>query len=431
VDDLHTQADPRSSRAIREQDHRYIARPTRRIPLVIATGQGATLVDVDGRRFIDLTSGWNVANTGWNHPHVVAAVRGQLAVGAFAPPWCSHPGRPRYGRELSDWLGGEWAAWCGASGSEAVEAALKIARRATGRHPVVGFAHAYHGGTLGSMLAGGVPALHGVDLPPGPYHRHAPMPDPLRGADHDYARLAREVILADPAPAAVLLEPLFTNPGVISGGTEFYESVARAATEAGALVVVDEIGTGFGRTGRRFGFQHTTLTPDIVVIGKAMASGMVPMSAALMKPDLAAAITGPGFSATFAWIPLACAAATATLTVLDEENLVERCAQLGARARALLTPLVSQCEHVAAVRGQGLEIGIELVTPQGDPIAPDTIELLLQRLLMRGVFAESSAYTSTLLIMPPLIILEDQLDGALRIVMEEISAMPTGSPAGG
>lgn len=415
--------DADQSSVLVDRDRRHVARPTRRIPVVVEGGHGAVLVDVDGRELIDLTSGWNVVNTGWNHPRVVAAVRRQAEAGAFAPPWCSHRGRVDYADRLAGWLGGEWLAWCGAGGSEAVEAALKIARLATGRQPVVGFDQAYHGGTLGSMLAGGVPGRPGRYVPADGVHRHAPIPDPVRGGDLDYAALARATILADPAPAAVLLEPLFTNPGVLAGTDAFYRAVTDATAAAGALLIVDEIGTGFGRTGRRFGHQHTALRPDILVTGKAMASGAVPMSAALIRPELAAAVAGPGFSVTFGWTPLACAAAATTLDVIEDEGLVERSRVLGARALELLRPLAAGCAHVAAVRGQGLEIGVELVTADRAPVSWSTLSLLTERLLARGVFAEPSSYTSTLLIMPPLVIEESQLDRALAVVAEEVARL--------
>jgi 4-aminobutyrate aminotransferase-like enzyme len=414
---------PPESAALVEEDRRRLARPTRRIPLVVEGGRGATLCDVDGRELVDLTSGWNVANTGWNHPRVNAAVARQLETGAFAPPWCSHRGRVRYARRLADWIGGDWLAWCGAGGTEAVEAALKIARRATGRHAVVGVEQAYHGGTLGSMLAGGVPGVQGVYLPGDELHRHAPMPDLVRGPTRDYGALMREVILAEPHAAAVLVEPLFTNPGVLAGPPDFYRAISEAVEATGALLIVDEVGTGYGRTGRRLGFEHTSLRPDIVVLGKAMASGAVPMSAALIRPELAGAVSGPGFSATFGWTPLACAAAEATLDVIEDERLVERAHVLGERARRTLAPLVTRCEHVAAVRGWGLEIGVELVSPDGRPAGWSTMSVLADRLLARGVFAEPSSFTSTLLIMPPLVIPEPDLERALSVVVDEVAEL--------
>lgn len=409
--------------AIAGRDRKAVARPTDRIPIAVAGGEGAHLLDADGRRVLDLTSGWNVANTGWNHPRVVEAVRRQASELCFAPPWSTHEGRPHIAERMSELLGGGFTALCGATGSEAVEAALKVARRATGRHAVVGFTEAYHGGTLGAMLAGGVPQLRGVDLPPDEWHRHAPIPDALRADGRDYSALAYEIITTGPAPAAVLLEPVFTNPGVLMGEPDFYAAIERAAREVGALVIMDEVGTGFGRTGRMFGFENWPIRPDIVVVAKALTSGAVPMAGAVLRNGLADAVSGPGFSSTFGWTPLACAAADATLDVITEEDLVGRAAKLGERARERLAPLVEDVPHVAAVRGRGLEMGIELVGVDGAPLSRPPLEALTRALLARGLFAEPSAYTSTLLLMPPLVIEEGEWDAALDIVAEAIGAM--------
>lgn len=421
IDDLLGTSSASSNLA--DRDRRYVARPTTRIPVAVEGGHGPFLIDADGRRLLDLTAGWNVANTGWNHPRVVEAVVAQASQLPFAPPWCTHDGRSRVAERLSGMLGGGYKALCGATGSEAVEAALKVARRATGRQAVIGFTQAYHGGTLGAMQAGGVPELQGVDVPATEYHRHVPIPDMLRADGRDYAALVRESLRQSPAPAAILLEPVFTNPGVISGDDAFYRAVQEGAREVGALVIVDEVGTGFGRTGRDFGYQHRGLDPDIVVVAKALTSGAVPMAGALLREELASAVAGPGFSSTFGWTPIACAAALASLDVIRDEGLTERAAVLGARALERLAPLVDRVPAVADVRGLGLEIGIEFTDGEGRPFARPPMENLTSRLLRRGIFAEPSAYTSTLLLMPTLVIEDDQWSSALDAIAEEIEAM--------
>lgn len=408
---------------IANRDRRAVARPTTRIPVVVAGGSGATLRDADGREVTDLTSGWNVANTGWNHPHVIEAVRRQASEYTFAPPWCTHEGRVTVAERLQALVGFDAATLCVTSGSEAVEAALKVARRATGRHAVVGFSEAYHGGTLGAMLAGGVPQFAGVDLPADAWHRKAPIPDAYRAQGRDYAELARQAILAEPLPAAVLLEPVFTNPGVIHGDAHFYRTIRETADQVGALVIMDEVGTGFGRTGEWFGYQLWDIQPDIIAVAKALSSGSVPMAGAVIRRELVEAVAGPGFSSTFGWTPLATAAAHASLDVLEREELVARAADLGANALRQLEDLLAGCDHVAAIRGKGLELGIEVVTADGAPVPRPPIERMTARLLERGVFAEPSAYTSTLLIMPPLVITDDELGRALEIVAEEIAAL--------
>lgn len=413
------------SHDIATRDLQWVARPSRRIPLAVASAKGSVLIDADGREVIDLTSGWNVCNVGWNHPRIIEAIKRQASELPFAPPWCTHDGRPSVAERMSNLLGGGFAALCGSNGSESVEAALKVARRATGRHATVGFTEAYHGGTLGAMLAGGVPSLHGVDLPKDEWHRHAPIPDRLRASERNYGDLAREVILREPKPAAVLLEPVFTNPGVLAGDEHFYKSIAEAANACGALIIIDEIGTGFGRTGSMFGFQQWPIKPDIVVVAKAISSGAVPMAGALIRSDLVKFVAGAGFSSTFGWTPLACAAANATLDVIEEEALVPRAKELGKMAAERLRPLINEVAHVADVREYGLEIGVELVKPDGTPVSFNTIINLARGLLGRGVFAEPSSYTSTLLIMPPLSIPEEQLRHALDIVDESVKSMDT------
>lgn len=409
------------SYTLTEQDARLIARPSPRVPLMVDQGRGALLKDVDGREVIDLTSGWNVVNVGWNHPRVVEATLQATLRSTYAPPWCSHPGRIEYARRLTNWVGDEWVVWCGVGGSEAIEAAIKIARRATGRQAIVGFEHAYHGATLTSMLAGGRKGDDLVGITADEKHRLCPLPDSVRGDPTSYPGLLRKAVLAGEPPAAVMLEPVFTNPGVIYGIDDFYLTLQDAGRISAALIIVDEIGTGFGRTGKHFAFQHWDLQPDMVVIGKAITSGAVPMSAVLLRPELAEAVAGPAFSSTYGWTPPACAAAAMTLTVIDDEDLVAGAASLGQQALEILRPLVNQHDHVAAVRGKGLEIGVELVTADGTPDW-EQMRRLTRRLLARGVFAESSSYTSTLLLMPPLVISEDQLIQALSIVGEEVAA---------
>ena len=223
---------------------------------------------------------------------------------------------------------------------------------------------------------------------------------------------------------------MFTNPGVLYGNDEFYRGVAEATRQAGALLIADEVGTGFGRTGKMFAFEQWGLAPDIVTVAKALSSGAVPMAGAVMRFHLATAVSGPGFSSTFGWTPLACAAAHATLDVIAEEGLVARARELGVRAMKQLQPLAEQCPHVAAVRGIGLEMGIEIVDAANNPIPRPQVEPLLQRLMERGVFAEPSAYTSTLLLMPPLVIGEAQLDHALTVVSEEVARFKPGAEPG-
>jgi 4-aminobutyrate aminotransferase len=374
-------------------------------PPTVVGAEGVYLRTAEGASLLDLTSGWNVANVGWRHPHVVAAAARQLAELPHAPNWCPTPVRERLADALSERLGGRFQPVAACTGAEAVEVALKIARRVTGRHAVVGFRESYHGSTLGALAAGGVEPARTADLGPSPLFRLAPIPDEGRADPRELAEGIRAAILQDPPAAAVLVEPVFTNPGVFPLKGPVLEAVQSAAREAGALLIADEVGTGLGRCGRFLASDVVGLDPDVVVLGKALGGAVAPISAVLLKAEHPRPPFGPAFDSTFAWMPFACAAALATLEVLDGEDLAARAEALGRDGRARLEDRLGGVAGVAAVRGAGLEMGIELVRPDGSP-AHDLRRPVKEALLQRGIFAEFSRYTATLLVMPPLVIPE-------------------------
>jgi 4-aminobutyrate aminotransferase-like enzyme len=405
-----------------DRDRSTIIRGSARIPFALATASGAIITDVDGNNFIDLTSGWNVANIGWNNSAVRESVYAQLAELPFAPSWCSHWGKIRYAESLLENFDAKenFACWAGCGGSEAIEAALKIARKSTGRKVVIGFSEAYHGGTLGAMLAGGIEHFHdigGMECS----HRHIRFPYPADDNETDWIGFATKTIRAAPLPAAVLLEAVFTNPGVIVPSANFLNAIQSTAREVGALVIVDEIGTGFGRCGSMFAYTRMGLNPDIIVLGKAMTAGVVPMSAAVVRKDILAEVKGSGLDSTYGWTPLACAAAQANLSVIRCENLCERASDVGESLVARFKRDLAKTKLVSSVRGLGLEIGIEMQWKGGQIAPQQRMRELLDRLRKRGVFAESSRFTSTLMIMPPLNIDLAILENAVQIVIEEIA----------
>lgn len=386
-------------------------------PPTVVAAEGARLRTDDGRSLLDLTSGWNVANVGWQHPAVVAAAARQLSELPYAPSWCPTPVRDRLAGALSDRLEGRFQALYAVTGAEAVEVALKAARRVTGRHAVVGFRESYHGSTLGALAAGGVEPARTADLGPSPLFRLAPIPDALRTTPDALAAEIRRTILADPLPAAVLLEPVFTNPGVLPLAPMVRDAVVAATREAGALLVADEVGTGVGRCGGFLASDVVGLDADLVVLGKALGGAVAPISAVLLKAGIPRPAFGPAFDSTFAWMPFACAAALATLDVLEREGLAARAEALGRDGVARLEDALGGVPGVAAVRGLGLEMGIELVNPDGTP-AHALRRPVKEALLRRGIFAEFSRYTATLLLMPPLVIPDGDWSQSLDIVAE-------------
>lgn len=270
-----------------ERDKKSIVRPTTNIPLAIKGGIGSKIYDFDGREYIDLTSGWNVVNTGWNHPKIIKALRNQNETLSYAPPWCTHQGKVEMAEIMKTLFDDNFKVLCGTTGSESVETALKIARLATGRRKIIGFTGAYHGGTLGSMLASGLSEFKDIFFPQIEYHCYVPLPHYQKNNEKDYLSIIRNTILQEPKPAAIILEPIFTNPGIIYGSADFYLTINKVCKESGTLIIMDEVGTGFARTGKMFGFEHWPIQPDIVCLSKAISSGAVPMAATLMRSELA------------------------------------------------------------------------------------------------------------------------------------------------
>jgi len=366
-----------------------------------------------GKQYLDLTSGWNVANVGWQNPAILEAFIGQTNKLAFCPSWCWHDIRSQLNREVTSLVDGRYEAIGCCTGAEAVESALKIAKRATGRHAVVGFKETYHGSTLGALSVGGVPGFRGVDLPQGHLHRFLALPE--NGATRlELDAALRKVVWAEPHPAAILLEPIFTNPGVIEGPHWFYESIAAAAKLVGALLIVDEVGTGLGRTGRMFAYEHFPVVPDLIVMGKALGGAVAPISAVLAKPEYADIAKGLAFDSSYAWNPAACAAAIATLQFLKTQGLVSRARELGQQAvDALRSEL--QGAYPVEVLGRGLELAVRFPSDEG---GAKKLRVVIKSLFDHGIFIEQSRYMNSLLIMPPLTIALPQFEAAISLISE-------------
>ena len=391
-------------------------------PFDVAGARNALLIDRDGREFIDLTSGWNVANVGWNNPRVLAATARQLEKLPLRPAWCSSEEPVLLAEALESTLQQPLRILGATGGSEAVEMALKAARRITGRQAVVGVSECYHGATLDAGLAGGVPTLHRAGIEKSAY-RHIPIPDGLRGDPEERIKEMRRVITQKPRPAAVLLETIMTNPGVIVPSERFFTELQQAIDDVGALLIADEVGTGFARTGSWFAFQQFPLRPDIVVVAKALSGAVLPIGAAILLGETSSSVKGIAFDSTFAWTPLACAAALETLKIIGEEELAQRAARLGEAALEQLENGLDSVPAVAGIRGKGLEIGIELTSADNEPIPGKKMSEILRACRERGVFVESSRYTSTIIVMPPLTISEAHLTQALAVVIDSVSEM--------
>ncbi|HXO27296.1 MAG TPA: aspartate aminotransferase family protein [Thermoanaerobaculia bacterium] len=408
-------------------------------PILWDSARGANVHDVDGNRYVDLTSGFGVAAVGHRHPRVVAAVRrqaGRLLHGLGDVH--AHPLRV----ELAARLVGlapvdEPQVFFATSGAEAVEIALETALAATGRPGIVAFEPSYHGLTLGALAVTSRPAFRAPFAPYlHPHVRRIPFGCPLEavavalaatagaranpGSLGPSSRSATAGALGTSVrgPAgAVLVEPIVGREGVLLPPPGWLAGIARLCREAGAVLIADEIFTGFGRTGRLFAVEAEGVRPDILCCGKALGGGL-PIAAVLARRSLLQAWRTPGEAlrtSTFLANPVACAASLAVLDVLEQDRLPARATRLGAQVAARLAGWSDRLPAVAAVRGRGLLWGVELRSRQ----AAGAWVAAARR---RGVLILAGGPEGRVAqLVPPLTIAEPQLTGALDLLEEALA----------
>jgi 4-aminobutyrate aminotransferase-like enzyme len=363
------------TKALFDEEQAFIAPGLQTIALLselaIERGRGCTLTDLDGNTYLDLNAGVSVASLGHAHPRYVAAVTAQLeavSVGSFTS-------RPRAAlvRLIAGLTPGHLdRVQFFSGGAEAVEAAIKLARSYTKRTDIVAFTGGFHGKTAGVLPISDVAWKHAVGPLPSGYHL-APFPDPTRfnGTPEECLESAlgtlRRVIdeQAHGMPAAIIVEPVQGTAGNVVPAGGFLRELRALATACGALLVADEMITGFGRTGLMFGCEHDGVTPDIMTVGKGMASGF-PVSAVISTSEIVAAepfSLPSASSSSYGGNPLACAAALATITTIRDDRLVENAARVGRLLLDGLRQLEARHPAIRNVRGRGLLIGFDLVEP--------------------------------------------------------------------
>jgi LysW-gamma-L-lysine/LysW-L-ornithine aminotransferase len=356
--------------------------------ICLVRGEGAIVEDDRGRRYIDCVAGIGVANVGHANPRVAAAVVAQAQRLITCPELFHNDVRAAYLEQLTAALpqGLDRVFLCN-SGAEAVEAAIKAARITTGRAEIVATMRGFHGRTLGALSATWEKHYREPFAPLVPGYRHVRY--------NDAARLEEAVT---DQTAAVILEVVQGEGGVHPADPDYIRSAAQICRERGALLVLDEIQTGFGRTGRLWACEHAGVTPDILCLAKGIAGG-VPMGAACFGPRVQSFPTGTHGS-TNGGNPLACAAASATLLEIQECGLPQRAAVLGERLLGRLREIAASAQVVREVRGLGLMIGIEL---------RERVQPYLEALAERGVLALTAGAT-VIRLLPPLVIEEAQID---------------------
>ncbi|MEW6325013.1 MAG: aspartate aminotransferase family protein [Nitrospirota bacterium] len=375
------------------------------IGIEVASAEGSWIVDAAGRRYLDFISGIGVANVGHRHPAVLAAIREQIDRYLHVMVYGEYVQTPqvelaeRLAKAAPDPLS---VTYLTNSGAEAVEGALKLARKFTGRSLFVAFERSYHGDTLGAM------SVMGQQSPRAPYEpllpaRILPWDDPA----------ALEAI--DDRAAAVIMEPIQAEGGVRLPSPDFLARVRRRCTEAGALLLLDEVVTGFGRTGRLFALEHWGVEPDLLILAKAMGGGM-PLGGFMGRPELMATLSdNPPLShlTTFGGHPVSCAAGLASLRVIQEERLAEAAVKTG---RQLLDALAGMTGlgGLKGVRGLGLLIGMEFE-------AALRCEDFAAKCRKQGLLLGWTLHHDRVVrLAPPLNLTADELDHGLAIIQQAL-----------
>ncbi|GAB4269789.1 MAG: aspartate aminotransferase family protein [Deferrisomatales bacterium] len=402
--------------------------------LTVRRARGVYLEDDRGRRYLDFTAGLATTNVGHNHPKVVAAVRRQAE--ALLHGGCIFYHEPLL--ELCEALArvlppGLERFFFGNSGAEAVEGAIKLARFHTGRQGVLAFAPSFHGRTLGALSLtassaryrrGYAPLVPSVHHAPYPYCYRCPLghdgPEACGLACWEYLEWVVRHLVAPEELACAVVEPVLGEGGYAVPPPDFLRRLRDFCDRHGVLLVLDEVQSGMGRTGRWLAAEHFGVVPDVVVLAKGIASGL-PLSAVVSTPEIMDGWPPGAHGTTFGGNPVSCAAAVATVAVIEEEGLLEHAAAMGRRALDRLGRMEVEHPCIGEVRGLGLMIGVEFARLGKEPF-PEAVERILKHCLARGlVLLECGTHKSVLRLAPPLVVGEEELDRALDILEEAVA----------
>jgi 4-aminobutyrate aminotransferase/(S)-3-amino-2-methylpropionate transaminase len=427
---LRTEIPGPRSRAILARKAKVIADPLSIfLPVVIQEGRGATITDVDGNTFLDFTGGVGCLNVGHSHPRLIEAAQEQLTRFSHTDftivPYEVYVTLAERLLALAPFRGPAKAAFFNA-GTEAVENAIKFARSYTKRPAVVCFEGAFHGRTLLSMTLTSKTRPYKAGLGPfAPEVYRVPFAQDYRGPDTKTALAALERLfttqVASESVAAIVIEPVQGEGGFVVAPREFLGGIRRICDEHGIILVVDEVQTGFGRTGRMFAVEHYGIEPDLMTIAKSIAGGL-PLSAVLGK---AAIMDAPGESAiggTYVGNPVAQAAALAVLDVFEEESLLDRAQHLGERMRERMVSWQERFEHIGDVRGLGAMLALEFVRDRDSKepyaeLATAVVEAAAERGLL---LLKSGIYSNCIRVLCPLVVSDDELEEALTVWEEAL-----------
>ena len=379
---------------------KYVIANYKRLPRVIVKGQGCYLYDADGNQILDMFPGWAVSGIGHCHPRVVEAIRKQAGELLHIDNTFYSEPQGKLAKLLGERAFAGKSFFCN-SGAEANEAAMKLARlyAGKGKYKFITAEGGFHGRTFATLTATAQPKHHEGLLPLMPGFVYVPFNDVQ----------ALESAFSDEV-AAVMVEAIQGEGGINVASEEYLQAIRERCDANGAVMILDEVQTGIGRTGKWFGYQHFDVVPDVITMAKALGAG-VAIGAMMAREEIAAMLVPGKHASTFGGNALACAAAVAAIEAIEEENLLENARQQGKYLTAKLEQLKDKHFVVDHIRGKGLMIGIQLTGPGGK---------IVDRCLERGLRINCTQDT-VLRFMPPVIVTSEQIDKAVDILDSVLS----------
>jgi 4-aminobutyrate aminotransferase/(S)-3-amino-2-methylpropionate transaminase len=435
--ELKTEIPGPKSKALWERRARAVSRGLTTLhPLFVQEASGARVVDVDGNRLLDFAGGIGALAVGHARPELVEAAHAQAR--RFTHTAIQVLGYESYVAAAEALcriapIRADKKCFIVTTGTEAVENAVKLARAHTGRAAIVVFEHAFHGRSLGALSftsryspykAGFGPFLPEVYRLPYPYwYRHGQTPE--QAAEQAKERLNEflRTVIAGSQVAAFMLEPVLGEGGFMTPPPGFLTHLREVATREGALLIIDEVQSGFGRTGKMFAIEHFDVEPDLVAMAKSFAGGF-PVAATVGRADVLDSVNPGALGGTYAGNPMACAAALAAIEVIEKEKLVERARMLGDRLRARLVAMAEKNRLIGDVRGLGAMLAIELVKDRATR-APATEEtaVTVQKARERGLLVlPTGTHGNVIRFLMPLTIPEGDLDEGLDVLEQALAA---------
>ncbi|MGR3318926.1 MAG: aspartate aminotransferase family protein [Candidatus Anammoxibacter sp.] len=380
----------------------YVIPNYTRNPIVQLKGEGVYIWDTDGRRYLDLFSGWAVSNLGHCHPNVVAAIQKQAALLQHAPNIYYTIPQGQLAKRISENSFGGQCFFCN-SGAEANEAAIKLARihySDKGKYKIITMNDSFHGRTMATLTATGQPKYHKGFAPLVSGFDYAPFND-----------LSQVEKLVDDETCAIMLETVQGEGGINIPKNDFIKGVRELCDKKDMLLILDEVQCGMGRTGKYFAYQHYGIEPDIMTLAKALG-GAIAIGAMTAKKDVAKSLVPGTHASTFGGNPLACAAGVAVFDTIKEEKMLENVNKIGKYAREKLDKFADEFEIIKEVRSLGLMIGIELTIPSAG---------IVKKCMEAGLFLNST-HENVIRIMPQLNVKTEHIDEGFDILEQILKA---------